>query len=918
MCRRSVFSLLAVSLLALANSAGAGVVIMQCDVGDCGPLQSGWTSLGDCGTFANVAGTGIGVTLATGNPGACACRDRGGGGPLADVEIDFLFADNENYSPGSDFIITFSNLIPGAKYRLLSYHSRTDESDTTIPSITITGATVVSVPASIVQNHAIMDNPAECIFIAGAGDASIRFEGPAGGCLGCQAFLNGFVLELDAPTITFEAGASGGVETISPALIPVNLIDPEPGETYTVQYAATGGTATPGDDYSLTPGTLIFNPGQSSKNISIDIVDDAVPEDDETIILTLSGPTGPNVLLTGDQHTYTISDSPPKVSFQTATSSGSEGATPALVAVKLSHASDQTVTVDYAATGGTATNGVDYILAADTLQFDPLNITGYISIDIVDDSDEEDDETIRLSLSDPCNATLGSITQHTRTILDDEEGIVWNGLIWYYSHNPDNLFVNTNGNLQWSPEKGGQYVTRIPPEPLSSAGDKVEVSYWYMSDGKDDCPPDSCYNCIYCDDDITCIAGTSDFRFGLFQADGEYITADGFNVYDPVFADYKGYNWRFGPHLQPYPVRWEQCETREVHKTGNFAKKPQWSSNLMTINEGLEDYIPGFELPPGEWSLLTISLERLSSSDVQMSITLNDTTYTWTDGSSSEQPTLIDVFGVHMRNGRPYSILELAGTSPPPPPPPPAPATNPNPADGATDVDHDVVLTWSPGGDMLLHDVYLGTDFDDANAANMFAGEFKGRQYPDANMYDPCSLEAGWTYYWRIDEVNNGDMWKGDVWSFTTVNYVVVDDVESYETTDDLHSTWVDACLQLSPTGAVLHLGDYTSDPVHGGGKAIKYEYWTDFSQTWWSERNYAEAYLRLAGDKRDWTQVNVKALTLYFFGDPNNDANDTEQMYVGLSDGNDTYAEVRYGDYREGEDMNDIKIAEWQEWNIE
>jgi hypothetical protein len=40
--------------------------------------------------------------------------------------------------------------------------------------------------------------------------------------------------------------------------------------------------------------------------------------------------------------------------------------------------------------------------------------------------------------------------------------------------------------------------------------------------------------------------------------------------------------------------------------------------------------------------------------------------------------------------------------------------------------------------------------------------------------------------------------------------------------------------------------------------------------------------------------------------------------MYVGLSDGNDTYAEVRYGDYREGEDMNDIKLAEWQEWNIE
>jgi hypothetical protein len=59
-----------------------------------------------------------------------------------------------------------------------------------------------------------------------------------------------------------------------------------------------------------------------------------------------------------------------------------------------------------------------------------------------------------------------------------------------------------------------------------------------------------------------------------------------------------------------------------------------------------------------------------------------------------------------------------------------------------------------------------------------------------------------------------------------------------------------------------------------------------------------------------------VTALTLYFYGDPNNDANDTEQMYVGVED-NNLYAEVRYGDHRQGQDMNDIKIAEWQEWNI-
>ncbi|MHC4867000.1 MAG: hypothetical protein ACYTEX_23225, partial [Planctomycetota bacterium] len=215
MSRRLYFLIFAVSVLGLVNSAGAGLVIVQCDVGDCGPLQSGWTSLGGCGTHINVAGTGIDVTLTTGNPGACACRNPGGTGTLANVESDLLFADNEQSSPGGDFIITFSNLLAGASYRLLSYHNRSDEGDTTIGGVTITGATVVSVPASIVQNHAIMDSLAECIFIAGAGDASIRFEAPAGGCPGCQVFLNGFVLELNAPTLTFESDGSGGLETIT-------------------------------------------------------------------------------------------------------------------------------------------------------------------------------------------------------------------------------------------------------------------------------------------------------------------------------------------------------------------------------------------------------------------------------------------------------------------------------------------------------------------------------------------------------------------------------------------------------------------------------------------------------------------------------------------------------------------------------
>jgi hypothetical protein len=315
--------------------------------------------------------------------------------------------------------------------------------------------------------------------------------------------------------------------------------------------------------------------------------------------------------------------------------------------------------VQYAVTGGSATNGTDYTLSPGTLTFAAGQTTKTISISVVDDDTEEEDETIVIGLSNPGNATLGTKTEHTYTIIDNEAGMVWDGLTWFYSESYSRISVNPEGDFEWQPEKGGQFITRLPTQRFSEPGDKVEITYWWMTDGAHDCP--DCFDCdLYChDDDITCIAGTSDMRAGLFEADGEYITADGFDTSSSIFAGYKGYNWRFGPNMKAGPTRWVDCHD-EVHKTGQFAKKPQDSTNLMSTNDGLMEALPGFELPPGEWSLWTISLRRTGSNSVEMSITLNGRAYTHTDGDGSEQPQKIDVFGIHMRNGRPYSRLVLA------------------------------------------------------------------------------------------------------------------------------------------------------------------------------------------------------------------------------------------------------------------
>ena len=90
----------------------------------------------------------------------------------------------------------------------------------------------------------------------------------------------------------------------------------------------------------------------------------------------------------------------------------------------------------------------------------------------------------------------------------------------------------------------------------------------------------------------------------------------------------------------------------------------------------------------------------------------------------------------------------------------------PYPADGVTNGDPNVVLSWSPGKDALSHDVYLGTYYDDVNDANTLSEEYMGNY--DVNSFDPCGLDLETTYYWRIDEVADSNTYKGDVWSFTT------------------------------------------------------------------------------------------------------------------------------------------------------
>ncbi|MHC4537130.1 MAG: LamG domain-containing protein [Planctomycetota bacterium] len=92
---------------------------------------------------------------------------------------------------------------------------------------------------------------------------------------------------------------------------------------------------------------------------------------------------------------------------------------------------------------------------------------------------------------------------------------------------------------------------------------------------------------------------------------------------------------------------------------------------------------------------------------------------------------------------------------------PPRTAYFPDPADEAESVDLNANLSWTAGFGAKIHTVYFGENFNDVN--NAAGGLSQG-----AATYDPGSLEMAKTYYWRVDEFDSIDTYKGNVWRFTT------------------------------------------------------------------------------------------------------------------------------------------------------
>jgi hypothetical protein len=222
-----------------------------------------------------------------------------------------------------------------------------------------------------------------------------------------------------------------------------------------------------------------------------------------------------------------------------------------------------------------------------------------------------------------------------------------------------------------------------------------------------------------------------------------------------------------------------------------------------------------------------------------------------------------------------------------------------DPANGAVDVTQTPILTWTPGLG-ASHEVYFGTDADSL--------ELKASGNLGSETYEPGQLEWNTTYYWRVDEADNANAdspWTGPLWSFTTANFLIIDDMEAYndinegeEGSNRIYLAWLDGYDNPAINGSVVG-----NDPppiaeqtiVHSGNQSMPMFYDNAVGKS--------EATLTLT-DKRDWTVNGVDTLTIWFRGEMGNAA---EQMYVVLN-----------GNARVDHDDSDAATkTTWTQWNI-
>jgi hypothetical protein len=226
----------------------------------------------------------------------------------------------------------------------------------------------------------------------------------------------------------------------------------------------------------------------------------------------------------------------------------------------------------------------------------------------------------------------------------------------------------------------------------------------------------------------------------------------------------------------------------------------------------------------------------------------------------------------------------------------PVQAFQPVPADAATGVELNASLDWRPGREAGSHKVYFGKD-----QAAVASGTVVAQTMAD-HGFTPAAMDLASTYYWRVDEVNGTSAYAGDVWSFTTRTFLVVEDFESYtdEEGSRVYEFWIDGITDGKSGSTVGYMEAPFAEKtiVHGGAQSMPMAY---------DNTKMATSEATLTFDTaQNWTASGVKSLSLFFRGAAENTG--TGKLYVKING-----AKVAYSG-----DAADINKPLWAAWNID
>ena len=228
-------------------------------------------------------------------------------------------------------------------------------------------------------------------------------------------------------TATFDAAAYGSDEGGS-FEVTVTLGDSFDKKTVTLPLTATGAGGATSADFSGVPSELVFAPGETSKTFTVELTDDDVDDDDESV--TLSFGTLPSTLKDGGDHqTATVSirdDDDPEVDveFGEASYSAGEGGS-TTVAVTLSADPERTVIIPLTTTGQGGVSNGDYSGVPASLTFNTGETSKTFTFSATQDDVDDDDESVKLTFGTlPDRVSEGTQDETTVSIGDDDDPYV--------------------------------------------------------------------------------------------------------------------------------------------------------------------------------------------------------------------------------------------------------------------------------------------------------------------------------------------------------------------------------------------------------------------------------------------------------------------------------------------------------------